>query len=459
MTPLTPGSTVTLNGWVHVRRDHGKLIFFDLRAPEGMLQVVVTPKAGDAYTIAGTLRPEWCIAVTGEIKERPEAMRNPEIATGNIELSATAILVHNEALTPPFGIDEDGRDVNEETRLKYRYLDIRRERLAKNIVVRDKLYTLVRDSLHNEGFTEVETPILTKSTPEGSRDYLVPFRRTPGKFYALPQSPQQYKQLLMVGGVNRYFQLARCMRDEDTRGDRQPEFTQLDMELAFTSEKEVMRINEAMLIRAVKELWPEKRIQTVPFPRITFKDAMEKYGIDRPDMREDKNDPNLLAFCWVIEWPFFEKDKEDKWTFTHNPFSAPKREYEEMLFDETRIADVMAAQYDIVVNGIEIGGGSMRNHKPASLERVLNIIGIDSETAHRNFGHMLEAFSFGAPPHGGIAWGIDRLLMILQNEPNIREIITFPKTGEGEDPMMQSPSDVSDEQLAELGLQLRGTKK
>lgn len=455
MTPLTPGSTITLNGWVHVRRDHGKLIFFDLRAPEGIIQVVVTPKAGEAYPIAESLRPEWCIAVTGELKERPEAMRNPEIATGNIELSASAITVHNESLTPPFGIDESGIDVNEELRLKYRYLDIRRARIARTMHMRDRIYTLVRDTLHNEGFTEVETPILTKSTPEGARDYLVPFRKEAGKFYALPQSPQQYKQLLMVGGINKYFQLARCMRDEDTRGDRQPEFTQLDMELAFTSEEEVMRINESLLIRLVHELYPEKRIQTVPFPHITYKDAIEKYGSDRPDIREDKNDPNLLAFCWVVNFPFFEKDKAGAWTFTHNPFSAPKAEHMELLNDDARIGDITAAQYDIVLNGWEIGGGSMRNHKPELLLRVLEILGIDAEKARTNFGHMLEAFTYGAPPHGGIAWGMDRLLMILQNEPNIREVIAFPKTGEGEDPMMQSPSDVTDSQLAELGLKLR----
>lgn len=458
MNPLTPGTTVTLNGWVHVRRDHGRLIFFDLRSPEGIIQVVVTPKSEGAYTIAETLRPEWCIAVTGELKERPEAMRNPDIATGNIELSATSIHIYNESLTPPFGIDESGIDVNEEVRMKYRYLDIRRERLAKNLVMRDKVFSLIRNTLHEQQFTEIETPILTKSTPEGARDYLVPFRKEAGRFYALPQAPQQYKQLLMVGGVNKYFQLARCMRDEDTRGDRQPEFTQLDMEIAFTSEEEVMQINEALLIKIVTELYPEKRIQTVPFPRITHKESAEKYETDRPDLREDKSDSNLLAFCWVTDFPFFEKDKKGEWTFTHNPFSAPKPEHEELLTDDSRIGDITAAQYDIVLNGWEIGGGSMRNHKPALLERVLSILGINKETAEKDFGHMLEAFTYGAPPHGGIAWGMDRLLMILQNEPNIREVIAFPKTGEGEDPMMNSPSEASDEQLAELGLALRKKK-
>ena len=303
--------------------------------------------------------------------------------------------------------------------------------------------------------------MLTKSTPEGARDYVVPSRLYPGKFYALPQSPQQYKQLLMTAGFERYFQFPKCMRDEDTRGDRQPEFTQLDLEMSFVGEEEVMKLNEELLVGIVKELYPEKTIQDIPFPRISHRDAVEKYGNDRPDIRNDKNDPNLLAFCWIVDFPFFEKTgKSDnaqargEWTFTHNPFSAAKPEYEESLINKKNVGDIVAAQYDIVVNGLEIGGGSIRNHKPEALRAVFEIIGYGNEEIEKNFGHMLKALASGTPPHGGIAWGFDRLMMILQNEQNIREVIAFPKTGEGKDLMMDSPSEVSQKQLKELGIKI-----
>ncbi|MFZ2832075.1 MAG: amino acid--tRNA ligase-related protein, partial [Minisyncoccia bacterium] len=255
-----------------------------------------------------------------------------------------------------------------------------------------------------------------------------------------------------VAGMERYFQIARCMRDEDTRGDRQPEFTQLDMELSFAKKEEIMEINEKLLIELVQTLTPEKKIQTIPFPRITYKEAMEKYGNDKPDMREDKNDPNLLAFCWVVEFPFFEKDKKGGWTFTHNPFSAPKEEHYDLLMSKEKIGDILTTQYDVALNGFEIGGGSIRNHRPEALIKVLEIMGHTEKGIRENFGHMLDAFSFGAPPHGGIAWGLDRLLAILTGEPNIREVIAFPKTGEGRDLMMEAPSEISAEQLQELGI-------
>ncbi|KKU74438.1 MAG: Aspartyl-tRNA synthetase [Candidatus Wolfebacteria bacterium GW2011_GWA1_47_6] len=305
----------------------------------------------------------------------------------------------------------------------------------------------------------METPILGKATPEGSRDYLVPSRIYPGKCYALPQSPQQYKQLLMVAGLERYFQIARCFRDEDTRGDRQPEFTQLDMEMSFVKREDVMDVVEGMLIELVETLYPNKRIQQKPFPRITYKESMEKYGNDRPDIREDKNDPGLLAFCWVIDFPFFEKDEETGgWTFTHNPFSAPQPEFMESLMNKENIGDILTTQYDIVLNGYEIGGGSIRNHRPEALRKVLEIMGFSDEKIQSDYGHMLEAFKLGAPPHGGIAPGVDRIVMLLQGEPNIREVIAFPKTGDGRDLMMDAPSEFTEKQLTELQIKVNKTK-
>jgi aspartyl-tRNA synthetase len=322
-----PGEDVELSGWVDSRRDHGKLIFFDLRDRGGLVQVVVSPKSGGAYSVAGKLRPEWVIRVRGKVAERPEAMRNAKIPTGSIEIQASDLFVWNEAETSPMPLATLGYEIEEEVRLAHRYLDLRRERLTKNIRTRHHVTGFIREFLAKRGFVEIETPILTKSTPEGARDYLVPSRIYPGNFYALPQSPQQYKQLLMVAGFERYFQIARCFRDEDTRGDRQPEFTQLDLEMSFVHEEDVRALNEALLIEIVKVLFPEKRIQETPFPKLTYAESMEQYGTDRPDLREDKNDPNLLAFGWVVDFPFFEQSKggRSEWTFTHNPFSMPTR--------------------------------------------------------------------------------------------------------------------------------------
>jgi aspartyl-tRNA synthetase len=301
---------------------------------------------------------------------------------------------------------------------------------------------------------EIETPILTKSTPEGARDYIVPSRLNPGKFYALPQSPQQYKQLLMAAGLEKYFQIARCFRDEDPRGDRQPEFTQLDLEMSFVKMEDVMNLTERLLITLVKTLFPEKQIQELPFPRISYQDAMEKYKTDRPDLRSDKSNKNLLAFCWVVDFPFFEKTEEGKWTFTHNPFSAAKPEFSEDLLNKKNVDKILTTQYDVVLNGLEIGGGSIRNHRPESLEKVFEIMGYKMDDIKEKFGHMMEAFKYGAPPHGGIAPGIDRIISILQNEPNIREVIAFPKTGDGRDFMMSAPSEVDKKQLEELHIKV-----
>ncbi len=444
------GSQTTLYGWVANRRDHGKLVFIDLRDRSGVMQVVFSPKT-PGYEEAQKLRNEWVVRITGLVKERPEKMVNPDIPTGKVELEPTALEILNASETPPLPLDTDGYEIGEETRMEYRYLDLRRPRLATNIAARHQAMLFARNWLSEQGFLEIETPVLTKSTPEGARDYVVPSRLYPGSFYALPQSPQQYKQLLMVAGMEKYFQFARCFRDEDTRGDRQPEFTQLDMEMSFVEQEDIMALNERLLIDLVTKKYPEKKIQTVPFPRLTYAQAMEQYKTDRPDLREDKNDPNLLAFCWVIDFPFFEKT-DDGYTFTHNPFSAPKPEHEAALLKQEDIGSILTSQYDIVLNGWEIGGGSLRAHRPEVLRAVFQIMGFDEDRINENFGHMLTALAHGAPPHGGIAWGWDRLMALLQNEPNIREVIAFPKTGDARDLMMHSPSAISAVQLKELHL-------
>ena len=462
--------TVELAGWVHARRDHGKLVFIDLRDRSGLVQVVFGPDVAGA----SDLRLEYVIKLKGEVKKRPEKLVNDKMATGHFEIGATELEILNRSGEMPIPVDTDGFDINEERRLQYRYLDLRRERLKNNIIARHKVIKFIRDFLAERGFIEIETPNLSKSTPEGARDYLVPSRIQKGNFYALPQSPQQYKQLLMVAGLEKYFQIARCFRDEDTRGDRQPEFTQLDLEMSFVAREDVMALNEELLIAIVKTLYPQKKIQEIPFPRISYAEAMQKYGTDRPDMRKDKNDPDLLAFCWVIDFPFFEKVKADaahsdlpaeasakagasaqEWTFTHNPFSAPKPEFMADLLAKKNIPDILTTQYDVAMNGLEVGGGSIRNHQPEALEAVFEIMGFKKERIYANFGHMLEALSFGAPPHGGIAWGLDRLVSLLQNEPNIREVIAFPKTGDGRDPMMGSPAEVEEKQLKELGIEIK----
>lgn len=458
------GQEVTIKGWIDVRRDQGKLIFFDFRDMTGKVQGVILPSAPDAHAVGSTVRSEWVVEVKGKVNARPERAVQKDKQNGDIELEILGMSVLAEAETPPFDIHADTREVNEETRLKYRYVDLRGDRLQKNIRNRAKIISHIRNFLSGIDFTEVETPLLTKSTPEGARDYIVPSRLDAGLFYALPQSPQQYKQLLMAGGIERYFQIAKCMRDEDTRGDRQPEFTQLDMELSFATEEEIMAITEQLLIEIVTKLYPHKKIQTIPFPRIPYAESIAKYNIDRPDIRENKEDKDLLAFCWVVDFPFFEKNEKQngtgsgtsQWTFTHNPFSAAKPDHKEKLMagsgTSADMNTIIAAQYDIVLNGYEIGGGSIRNHQAESLLKVFEIMGYDADTVEKNFSHMLHAFRSGTPPHGGIAWGLDRLIMLLEDEPNIREVMAFPKTGEGRDPMMESPSNVNPEQLRELGI-------
>jgi aspartyl-tRNA synthetase len=452
------GEEVVIKGWVDIRRDQGKMIFLDFRDMSGKIQGVILPNAKEAHEVGSILRSEWVVEVRGKVNPRPEKNVQKEKLNGDIELEILSITVLNQSETPPFDLSTDGKEIGEEARLRYRYIDLRRDRLQKNIRNRGKVTQLVRNGLYAKGFTEIETPLLTKSTPEGSRDYIVPSRIEQGKFYALPQSPQQYKQLLMTAGMEKYFQVARCMRDEDTRGDRQPEFTQLDMEMSFVKQEDVMALNEELLIKLVKTLYPEKEIQEIPFPRLSYKEAMENYKSDKPDLRKDKNNSNLLAFCWIVDFPFFEKSDKGGWTFTHNPFSAPKPEHMEWLMKEENIPEILTTQYDVALNGMEIGGGSIRNHQPEALKKVFKIMGYTDERIEKNFGHMLKAFAGGTPPHGGIAWGFDRLMMILENEPNIREVIAFPKTGEGRDLMMESPAEADPEQLLELGIKINQKK-
>ncbi|MEX0877498.1 MAG: aspartate--tRNA ligase [Candidatus Spechtbacterales bacterium] len=447
------GEEVLISGWVDARRDHGKLIFLDIRDSSGIAQVVITPKNEEAYEAAKNVRDEWVVSVTGVVKKRPDNMVNPDTETGTVEIPAEEFTVLNKAETLPFPIDSDGYDISEELRLKYRYLDLRRKRVNENIKLRSELIRRARDFLFEKGFTEIETPLLTKSTPEGARDFLVPARLQPGKFFALPQSPQQYKQLLMVAGFEKYFQIARAVRDEDLRADRGFEHTQIDIEVSFVERDEVMALNEEMITTVFKSMG--QKIKEEPFPVFTYEEAMEKFGQDRFDLRseEDKKN-NVLAFAWVVDFPFFEKDGDGNWTFTHNPFSQPKEEFLKDVHDGKNIESILTTQYDLVCNGYEVGGGSIRAHQPEVLKAVLKIMGYTEESAKEDFGHMLEAFSYGAPPHGGIAYGVERLLMILRNEEYLREVQAFPQTGSGRTSVMDAPSSVGKKQLKELGIDI-----
>lgn len=457
-TPQHLNEVITVAGWVHSIRNHGKVLFIDLRDRSGLLQVVTGSWNKEVLEKMNQAGPEFVLEITGKVSPRPENLINPDIVSGTVELQADSVTILNACTLPPFEVANDTKDVDEELRLKYRYLDLRTARMQSNLRQRAKVVTHIRSFLDERDFVEIETPLLTASTPEGARDYVVPTRNK-GMFFALPQSPQQFKQLLMVAGMERYYQIARCLRDEDSRGDRQPEFTQLDMELSFVEREDVMALNEELLISIVKTLYPNKKIQEIPFPRLSFAESMQKYGTDRPDIRTDKDDPDLLAFCWIIDFPFFEKTEEGGWTFTHNPFSAPKPEHLPWLLNKRHIGEILTTQYDIALNGYEIGGGSIRNHQPEALKKVFEIMGYPESDINAHFGHMLTALQFGAPPHGGIAWGLDRFMALLQNEPNIREVIAFPKTGEGRDPLMQAPSQLSEAQLSELGLKVEIPKK
>ena len=472
------GGEIIIAGWVDIRRDQGKMVFFDMRDTSGKVQCVVLPGKNSSTknlgafalgdigqgthdaknsllgNLAKEIRPEWVLKITGIVNKRPDKNINAGMLNGDIELEVIKIEVLNKAETPPFQINENTIDINEDIRMKYKYLDLRTERMQKNIRMRDKIISFFRTYMHKNDFIEIETPMMAKGTPEGSREYVIPSRLWQGKFYVLPQSPQQFKQLCMVAGFEKYFQIARCMRDEDTRGDRQPEFTQLDYEMSFVDQEEILEYTESMFIELVKNIYPEKKIAKISFPRISYKESIEKYGSDKPDLRENKEDPNELAFCWVVDFPMFEKTDEGGIQATHHPFCSIKEEDKEKFMEGKDLFSIRANAYDLVLNGYELSSGSIRIHEKDVQKQVFKLLNISEEEQQKKFGHMLEAFTYGAPPHGGFAPGIDRMVMILQNEPNIREVIAFPKTGEGKDLMMGSPSEIPDKQLKELGIKL-----
>ncbi len=452
------GKQIKLCGWVNTIRSHGKILFIDLRDRSGLCQLVFAPQNKEVYKKAEKLKPEWVIEVIGKVGERPKGMENPKIETGKIEIEVNELKIISGAATLPFSIESDGYDISEEKRLKYRFLDLRRRRLQSNMKERHKVIQFMRNYLQREGFVEIETPILTKSTPEGSRDFIVPSRLDIGKFYALPQSPQQFKQLLMVAGFEKYFQIARCLRDEDPRGDRQAEHTQLDIEMSFVEQEDILELVEKLYAKVCQELFPEKKIKQIPFPRITYKEAIEKYKSDKPDLRKNKNDENELAFCFVTDFPMFDRsEKKDKWIAMHHPFTKPKTENIEQIKKEPE--KITSFQHDFVLNGQEIGGGSIRTTNLEVLTAVFEVLGHKPEETKKQFKNYFEAFQYGVPPHGGIAPGIDRFLALILNEPNIREVIAFPKTGENRDLMMEAPSEVSKEQLKELHLKIVNEKK
>jgi aspartyl-tRNA synthetase len=440
---------VILCGWVHGRRDHGKLIFIDVRDRYGLTQVVFVPGVSkQAHDTAQQLGPEFVVKITGKVNVRPEKNVNPLMPTGGIEVCATALEILNTSEVPVFEID-DAIDPSEELRLTYRYLDLRRPKVVNAILVRNKLCSVIRQFLNTEGFTEIETPVLTKSTPEGARDFLVPSRLSSGDFYALPQSPQLFKQILMVSGLDKYFQIVKCFRDEDLRADRQPEFTQLDMEMSFVEEEDVFSLTEKLFQKILKDV---KGVDIpIPFPRITHQEAMEKYQTDKPDMRSDKT-KETFSFVWVVDFPLFKyNDEEKRWESEHHPFTSFRLE-DEKFFGTNELNKIRSRSYDLVLNGNEIGSGSIRIHKQDVQKKIFDIIGFNEQEAERRFGFLLKAFRYGAPPHAGVAYGIDRLAAILLGLDSIRDVIAFPKTQKGTCLLTQAPSVVDEKQLKELGL-------
>ena len=572
------GQNVTVAGWVHRRRDHGGVIFLDLRDRYGLIQVTINPNLSkETLDAIANVRMEWVLQVTGMVHNRPAGMENPKMKTGEVEVIAESIKILNPAKTLPFLVSGENDLPDENTRLKYRYLDLRRERMSRNMVLRHKVVKFMRDFLDRHNFIEIETPILFKATPEGARDYLVPSRLYPGQFYALPQSPQQLKQLLMVAGMDRYFQIARCFRDEDLRGDRQPEFTQLDLEMSFVERDDVLALVEQLYSEMIPIVTPHKKLLSSPWPKFSHKEILERYGTDKPDLRfgmelidvselfaksefrvfqsaiesggvikcivapgcaeysrkevdaliesakalgakglatlavtgeglkgtaakfvtaeeaeavktrtgakegdlilfaADQRsvvnkvlgglrlifrdrlklaDPNLLAFAWIVDFPMFAwNEEEQKWDAEHHPFTMPQ--LDDLPKFETNPAEIISDAYDMVCNGYEMASGSIRIHRTDIQLKVFQMLGLSGDQIEQKFGHMLEAFEYGAPPHGGMAPGIDRLVMVLADEPNIREVIAFPKNQAGRDVMADAPSEVEPRQLKELHIEIK----
>ena len=446
------GETVTLCGWVAKRRDHGGLIFIDIRDREGFTQVDFFSKNKELFKEVKKLRSEFVICVEGIVQERPKGTENANLPTGHVEVHADKLQILNEAETPPFEIEDDS-EISDENRLRYRYLDIRRNKMTKNIILRHNVCKVMRDVLDKEGFIEVETPILTKSTPEGARDYLVPSRVNQGCFYALPQSPQLFKQILMVAGLDKYFQIAKCFRDEDLRADRQPEFTQLDMEMSFVEQEDIFNISEKV-IKAVFKQAAGIDIQT-PFPRMSYQETLEKYQTDKPDLRKDNE---KYSFVWIVDFPLFKYNEEDKrWESEHHPFTSPCEDDIGLL--DNNPGKVRSSSYDLVINGAEIASGSIRINKKELQKKIFEIINMPEDEIDARFGFLLEAFDYGAPPHGGIAFGLDRLLTLITGDDSIRDVIAFPKTQRALCPLTNAPSVVNSKQLTELGLSIKPSKK
>jgi len=447
------GKKATLCGWVHNRRDHGKLVFIDIRDRYGFTQVVFVPSVSkETHKIAEKLKFEDAIMVSGDINERPKGTINPKIPTGEVEICATSLEILNPCKELPFGVSEYS-EVSEELRYTYRYLDLRRPQAMERIILRHKITKAIRDFLNSENFVDIETPVLTKSTPEGARDFLVPSRLSPGQFYALPQSPQLFKQILMMGGLDRYYQLAKCFRDEDLRADRQPEFAQLDMEMAFIEEDDIFCVTEGLfkhIFKAVLDI----DIKT-PFERISYKDAIKKYKSDKPDLRKDKSaESKEFKFAWITDFPLFKYNEDEKrWDSEHHPFTSPRET--DIPNMEKDPGSVTSCAYDLVLNGNEIGSGSIRIHRPDLQKKIFKIIGMPDDEAKQRFGFLLKALSYGAPPHGGIAFGIGRLTALMAGCDTIREVIAFPKTQKGACPLTDAPSAIDAKQLGELGLSLR----
>lgn len=447
------GQQVKLQGWVDTKRDHGKITFVDLRDRSGKVQCVGWQQMRD-------LTPESVVEIIGEVKKRPDNMINSEISTGTVEIEVKEYKIITKSKELPLPIDTDGYEIDEKVRNKYRYLDLRRPRMNNTIRMRSKVAQFIRNWLIAKDFVEIETPILTKTTPEGARDFLVPSRLQKGKFYALPQSPQQYKQMLMVAGFERYFQFPRCFRDEDPRADRAyGEFTQLDIEMSFVTQEDILQLTETMFTEMVETLFPDKKIMHKPWPRLSHKEAMQKYGSDKPDLRKDKNNPDELAFAWTIDFPLFtEQSDEDffhgsgdaKFAPSHHMFTAPHPDDIPLL--ESDPMKVRGLQHDMVLNGLEVGGGSIRIHQPEVQSKIFELIGFTAEQKQQ-FNHMLTAFEYGVPPHGGIAPGFDRFLMALLGEPNLRETMAFPSAS-GRTSVLDAPSEATEEQLKELHIKM-----
>jgi aspartyl-tRNA synthetase len=438
------GKSVKLCGWVDTIREHGKITFVDLKDRYGKVQSVAIAKNKEAFEILKGLTKESSIMVEGKVQQRPKGTENEKIPTGKIEVFIEKVGIFNRC--PPLPFELEDKNVNEDVRLKYRFIDLRRPEMQRNLVFRDNVIKSARDFFHSKNFIEIETPLIAKSTPEGSRDYVIPSRVHAGKFYALPQSPQLFKQLMMVAGYDRYFQIARCMRDEDLRADRQPEFTQIDIEMSFIEQDDIIKTTEEMLKKVFKETLNVDL--KIPFKRISYQDAMKKYKSDKPDLRKETKEK--FAFVWVIDFPLFEySEEEKKHVSTHHPFTMPNMdEFKKNPLKSNSLA------YDIVLNGVELGGGSIRIHDLEIQKKIFDILGISPAESEKKFGFLLNALGYGAPPHGGLAIGLDRMIQLMLELESIREAIAFPKNKEARDVMLDAPSEISDRQLKESHINL-----